>query len=79
MLLLFVKLLTGNVINILADTTDTIKLLKFKIKLHLNIPTYNQKLFFNNTQLDDHLTLADYPIKNNSTIHMYPSIKTGFI
>jgi hypothetical protein len=79
MISLFIKLLTGNVINILAEPDDTIKLLKFKIKLTINIPTYNQKLFFKETQLSDHLTIRDHKLQNNDTLHLYTVIRAGLL
>lgn len=73
----FIKLLTGNVIKIIADINDSIKLLKFKIKLVIGIPTYNQKLFLKETELIDNLHVKDYPISPNSIIHLFPRIRTG--
>jgi hypothetical protein len=74
----FIKLLTGNVIKIVADLNDSIKLLKFKIKLSIGIPTYNQKLFLKETELVDSLHVRDYPIKDESVIHLFPRIRAGF-
>ena len=79
MIPVFIKLLTGNVIKILADTNDTIKLLKFKIKLNINIPTYNQKLFYKEIELLDHLTVNDYPIFPNCIIHLFPKLRSGLM
>lgn len=75
---IFVKLLTGNVLKVTVDPFDTIKLVKFKIRRVINIPTYSQILYHNDSLLNDELTISNYNIQPGNTLKLIVKMKTGF-
>ena len=66
----FIKTLTGKTLMIVIDPLDTIGELKEKICDSERIATSSQRLIFEGKQLEDNKTIADYNIKNESTLHM---------
>lgn len=75
---IFVKLLTGNVLNVTVDIYDTIKLVKFKIRHLINIPTYSQTLYLNDSPLNDELTISNYNIQPGTMLKLFVKMRTGF-
>lgn len=57
----------------------TIEYVKFVLSMQMNIHKSMISLHFNNKNLDDYRTLADYKINKNSKLRMYLRIKTGFV
>jgi len=49
---------------------DTIGLFKNFLHFYEGIPTEQQRLIFNGNQLDDNRIIADYNIKNESTLYL---------
>ena len=49
---------------------DTIGLYKNFLLLYEGIPSEQQRLIFDGKQLDDNKTIADYNIKNESTLYL---------
>jgi len=66
---IFVKFLTGKIITLYVELSDTIKKVKAKIEDKEGIPSNTQVLIYSQAKiLEDNRTLRDYNIQNNSTI-----------
>ena len=72
---IFIKSLTKSLI-INANSTDTIKTIKYKIKQKEGIPVEIQTLVYC-TILENIKTLSDYNIKDESNIVLYLPLKSS--
>gem|GEM_PF-2450695 len=69
-LLIYVETEEGKTIFLQAESSDAIQQLKQKIKDKTGISVELQQLFFENKELEDGRTLADYNIVNESTLQL---------
>lgn len=75
---IFIKNLSGNTFSVDVDDKDNIGSIKNKIYEKEGIPTDQQRLIFNGKNLEDGLTLNDYNIGDDATIHLVLRLRGGF-
>ena len=73
----FVKSLTGKTITLHLEKTDTIDSVKQKIQEKEGIPVDQQRLVFSGKQLEDNLTVGDYNLQEDATVHLVLRLKGG--
>ena len=67
---IIVKPQRGKEITLEVEPTDSIEDVKAKIQEQTGLAPEQQRLVFAGKRLDDGNTLQQYPIQNNSTLHL---------
>ncbi|KAF8836046.1 hypothetical protein BDN67DRAFT_365035 [Paxillus ammoniavirescens] len=76
-MLIYVKTLTGKILNLVCNSSDTIDDLKAQIQDLDGTPHDRQRLIFEGRQLEDDRTLSDYNIRREYTLDMVPRLIGG--
>ena len=74
---IFVQTLTGKIISLETEPSGTIFEVKSKVQEKEGIPTDQQRLIFDGTQLEDNRTIADYNIQEKSKLVLLLRLRGG--
>eukprot|EP00039_Didymoeca_costata_P018669 m.334483 g.334483 ORF g.334483 m.334483 type:complete len:79 (+) comp17360_c0_seq1:143-379(+) len=73
-----VKTLTGKVIAIDIEPTDTVKRIKERVEEKQGIPPEQQRLIFQGKQMGDDKTAESFKIVGGSTLHLVLALRGGY-
>ena len=67
---IYIKTLTGRTVSLIVVESETIRTVKEKLKEKDGVPVQEQRLVFNNQELEDSKTLQHYGILREATLHV---------
>lgn len=76
-MLIKVKTLTGNEIEIDIEPTDRVKRIKERVEEKEGIPPPQQRLIFSGKQMNDDKTAEEYHIQGGSVLHLVLALRGG--
>ncbi|OMJ91613.1 hypothetical protein SteCoe_5757 [Stentor coeruleus] len=76
---IFIKTLTGQVISLDVEVSDSIETIKNKLYEKEGLPVDEQRLIFAGKQLEDGRRIYEYGIQKESTIYCVLRLKGGII
>ena len=74
---IFVKTLQGKTVIIDVNENDTINSVKQTIYKEENIPPSQQNIIYNGKQLDGFMSLKEFGIEKESTLHLVLKLRGG--
>jgi len=77
-MLIKVKNLTGNIIDIEVTPADTIEQVKKKVEEKAGIPPVQQRLIFSGKAMADERTVESYNIQPKAVLHLVLALRGGF-